>query len=154
MTGVLMTATELAKLNELGRLLDEAGEHFQIGSGVDPEAGEGWIQLSFGEHPDCEDGRNPIMVKIVTGLAQPRTQWFQSIDEALGAVRSWHATEMANEHPDPVAEWWAQAEEDSALTDPDPDGGAPDDDEPDSDELPEPNLDDDPPELESDDADF
>lgn len=106
----LLTPEELSDLEEINRLLHEANEHSLKRDGHCKSA-EGAISLHFGNHWDRldeADRRSPA-VSIYSYLLGPhRNHDFDSIQEALEAVRVWHRDEMVREGDD----WGWDDEED------------------------------------------
>lgn len=88
----MITPEELDQLAEMRRLLDEAYDHyFATGDGY-CKSGDGHISLRFGTYFE----RTRAEVEIYSSIYGPhRTNDFDSISEALAAVRKWHAAEMA-----------------------------------------------------------
>lgn len=95
-----MNTEDAEKLAEISRLLHEAYEHYFTYEGH-CKSGEGRISVYYGNFWERQD--NPGELKI-TGIdiysyvfveGGARSQYFDSVDEALETVRRWHADEMA-----------------------------------------------------------
>ncbi|WP_284982351.1 hypothetical protein [Arthrobacter sp. efr-133-TYG-118] len=102
--------SELTKLQELQGLLDEAYKHyFELSAGY-CKFSEGHVALEFGNFWNRRGGADGALkilgVTVYSYVFGPgRTHHFESLDEALNAVRTWHAEEMSTEYDedgDPV----------------------------------------------------
>lgn len=96
----LITAQELAGLEEIDRLLDEANTHAFTDPDTMPKSSEGALTISFGTHydRDPEMPRTPVSVTIYAYTLGPsRQHHFDTVEEALEAVRQWHGDEMGHE---------------------------------------------------------
>lgn len=99
--------SDIEKLQEISRLLDEAYKHYFSYEGH-CKSYEGHISISYGNYWDRQD--NPTSLPV-TGIhissyvfgGIDRGQDFDTIDEALEAVRSWHTEEMAYDPNTPEA---------------------------------------------------
>lgn len=93
----LLTEAELEMLAEIDNLLDEAHKHvLEFGEGLG-KSGDGYFDVSFGNHFDRDGERRytPRILIYAYTLGPSRNHYFDSIEEALAAVREWHSTEMA-----------------------------------------------------------
>lgn len=92
---MLLTNSELAKLNEIQRLIDEAYDDY---INRDPDlyhkSSEGHISVSFGNYFERSDEESPRVtpeVEIYSYVLGPhRSHYFDSIDQALDTVLIWH----------------------------------------------------------------
>lgn len=85
------------KLAEIIRLLDEAYEHYFRLSDGHCKSSEGYVSVSFHNYFDRKhDGKTGAGgVEVYSYVLGPnRTHYFDSLDDALGAVRQWHKAEM------------------------------------------------------------
>jgi hypothetical protein len=112
--------TDSEKLTEISRLLDEAYKHYFSYEGH-CKSSEGHISVEYGTYWDRSDKPSEVPIKNVTIYSyvfceQGRSQDFDSLDEALETVRSWHSREMAYDYnaPEEVA---ARAEMDEFAAD-------------------------------------
>lgn len=95
----LLTDSELAKLNELQRLIDEAYDDY---INRDPDlyhkSSEGHISVSFGNYFERSDEESPRVtpeVEIYSYVLGPhRSHYFDSIDQALETARVWHHNQL------------------------------------------------------------
>lgn len=98
---------DIEKLQEISRLLDEAYKHYFSYEGH-CKSYEGHISISYGNYWDRQG--NPTSLPV-TGIhissyvfgGIDRGQDFDTIDEALEAVREWHAREMEYDPNTPEA---------------------------------------------------
>lgn len=103
MTYQLLTSEELDMLQEIHRLLEEANIHSLSRDGY-CKSGEGHISVYFGNHwnrLDPDDRKSPSVDIYSYLLAPQRNNYFDSIEQALEAVRQWHYKEMAKDNNDP-----------------------------------------------------
>lgn len=92
----LLTAEELAGLNEIAALLDEAYRHYFATTDGYCKSAEGAFSVSFGTYFDRNADRRERGVEVYSyALGPSRTHYFDSISEALVTVRDWHAEEMS-----------------------------------------------------------
>lgn len=97
----MINSTDLAKLKEIQRLLDEAYANYFA---KDPEgyckSSEGAVTVGFGTFFDRRDGDPSIKnVEIYSYVFGPnRLNNFRILDAALAAVTSWHTEEMARDY--------------------------------------------------------
>lgn len=91
----ILTQEDLDKLSEIQNLLDEGLEHYLTYESHCKSA-EGYVSVSLSNSWERRDNRNPITVEVYSyALGPNRSHFFDSIDEALEEVRSWHKEEMA-----------------------------------------------------------
>jgi hypothetical protein len=98
---------DFEKLAEISRLLDEAYKHYFSYEGH-CKSSEGYMHVEYGNYWDRSDNPTELKVKSVhiysyVFCRQGRSEDFNSIDEALDAVRGWHADEMAYDPNTPEA---------------------------------------------------
>jgi hypothetical protein len=98
---------DFEKLAEISRLLDEAYKHYFSYEGH-CKSSEGYMHVEYGNYWDRADGPLELKVKAIhiysyVFCRQGRSADFDSIDDALEAVRSWHADEMAYDPNTPEA---------------------------------------------------
>lgn len=89
-----------AGLEEIQGLLDEAYDHyFEVSDGYCKSI-EGVINLDFGTYFARRDGdyKEPSVTIYSYVLGPSRSHYFETIAEALLAVREWHAEEMVATH--------------------------------------------------------
>lgn len=91
--------TDQEKLAEISRLLDEAYKHYFSYEGH-CKSSEGYIHVEYGNYWDRYDNPTEMKIKSVhiysyVFCTQGRSEDFDSLDDALEAVRQWHADEMA-----------------------------------------------------------
>lgn len=104
MVMTVLSSEDIKKLEEIQRLLDEGLEHY-LTYESHCKSSEGHVTVSFGNSWERRDGDNPIRVSVYSyALGPHRSHDFDSIDEALGEVRKWHAEEMAYVPDDNYAE--------------------------------------------------
>ncbi len=100
---MLLTDTETTQLDELVTLLDEAYRHYFATSDGYCKSSEGAIELELTNFFDRREGES-LRVKSVMiysyVLGPSRAHYFGSVQEALAAVRHWHAQEMARDDND------------------------------------------------------
>lgn len=95
-----MTRDEIQRVidgvHEIHRLLDEAYAHyFALGDGYH-KSQEGTVWVEWPNHFERAGGNTEPRVGIYSYVfADAREDIFDSIDEALDAVREWHSDEMA-----------------------------------------------------------
>lgn len=124
----LLTQDDLDKLAEIQNLLDEGLAHYFTYDGH-CKSSEGHVSVSFDNSFRRMDGTNKLTVEVYSYVLGPhRSHDFDSVDEALEAVREWHAREMAYDPDTPenlaAAEEWdniaheflSQMEEEGRLT--------------------------------------
>lgn len=102
-----MTSTDMEKLQEISRLLDEAYTHYFTYEGH-CKTSEGAISIEYGTLWDRRDNPTELPIKNVhiysyVFCTQGRSQDFDTLDEALETVRGWHAEEMAYDPNTPEA---------------------------------------------------
>jgi hypothetical protein len=89
---------DLDKLQEIAYTLDQAYRHY-FSYEEHCKSNEGVISVTFGNfwNRDIRDGRLVITgVEIFSyALGPSRRHHFSNVDDALVAVREWHAEEMA-----------------------------------------------------------
>src|SRR5437763_1425202 len=93
-----VTVAEIEGLAEIQRLLDEAYTHYFANSDGHCKSSEGDIELGFNNFFERRDGRPFVITSVGIYsyvLGPSRMNYFKSVDEALAAVRGWHAKEMA-----------------------------------------------------------
>lgn len=95
-----LTYTESLQLKRIHVLLDEAYRHYFEGSDGHCKSHEGNVEVSFGNYwdrSDCEDGDSWINSVSVWSyaLGPHRRHDFDTMAEALAAVKEWHETEMS-----------------------------------------------------------
>jgi hypothetical protein len=79
------------------RLLDEAFEHYQQCPNAAWKSSENHISISLGNYWQRNlDHAAPTVSVYSYALGPGRTHDFDTIEEALDAVRRWHAEEMAH----------------------------------------------------------
>lgn len=95
-----MTVQIDTDIAEIRSLLTEAYEHYFAHSDGHCKSSEGAITVHYppffwrDDEPDSEPH-----VEIYSYVLGPsRSHYFKTSSEALAAVRSWHAAEMANDH--------------------------------------------------------
>lgn len=96
MRHALITPEEMADLEEIDRLLDEANNHAYDNDGIG-KSSEGNISVDLGNHwdRDPEEPRKPVQVTIYAYMLGPhRSHYFDSTAQALEVVRTWHRNEM------------------------------------------------------------
>jgi len=98
-SGGAFTSHELVGLSEIQRLLDEAyANYFAKGDGHCKMA-EGHVSVAFGTYFDRKDGLRIRPTSIYSYVLGPgRSHDFDSISEALEAVRGWHKEEMEHDY--------------------------------------------------------
>ena len=89
-----------AKLDEIMRLLAEAYQHYFANSDGYCKSSEGAISVHIPPYfwLDDESYGKPSMTIYSYVLGPHRSHDFASIDDALEAVRGWHAKEMATRY--------------------------------------------------------
>lgn len=91
--------TPIEKLAEIIRLLDEAYDDYFARSDGYCKSSEGHVSIDFGTYFDRAEGKPPLLVGGVDVysyvLGPSRGHYFKTLDEALEAVREWHADELA-----------------------------------------------------------
>lgn len=91
-----LTIKELHMLEDIQYLLDEAYDHYFENSDGHCKMDEGYIELRYPSYFDRQKG-GELRVKIGVYsyvLGPSRMHWFDTIPEALDAVKDWHAAEM------------------------------------------------------------
>ena len=101
----LLTSSELAKLNEIQRLIDEAyDDYIDRDPDLYHKSSEGHISVSFGNYFDRSDEEFPRVtpeVDIYSYVLGPhRSHYFDSIDQALETVRVWHHNQLNTVYSD------------------------------------------------------
>lgn len=93
--------SDFAKITEIQKLLDEMLEHY-LTYESHCKSSEGHVSLEFGNSWERREGFKGCRVYIYSYIApsEERNHSFDSVDEALEAVRGWHAEEMSFT-PDP-----------------------------------------------------
>jgi hypothetical protein len=94
----VITPEELAELEELQRLLDEAHLHYFENSDGYCKSSEGAVTIGFGTYFDRRDGDKSVKhVEIYSYLFGDggRLHNFTSVSAALKMVHGWHKKEMA-----------------------------------------------------------
>lgn len=87
-----------AMFTEIRRLLREAYEHYFATSDGHCKSCEGAISLHFPNYFEAKNGETQPRVEIYSYVLGPnRNHSFNSLAEALVAVREWHAAEMQAE---------------------------------------------------------
>jgi len=97
-----MNTDDLAKLEEIHRLLDEAYRYyFEHGDGH-CKSSEGHVSVEFGNYWERQDkGLHVTGVSVYSYVLGPnRTHDFDSLDQALEVVRSWHRQEVNTVYDD------------------------------------------------------
>lgn len=102
-----MTTTDIEKLQEISRLLDEAYTHYFTYEGH-CKSSEGFISIEYGNLWDRRDNPLELPIKNVhiysyVFCEQGRSQDFDTLDDALETVREWHAREMEYDPDTPEA---------------------------------------------------
>jgi hypothetical protein len=99
-----LTPDEERDFREIGRLLDEAYEHYFRLSDGHCKSSDGYVALHFNNYFERQDDGGQLKVKTVEiysyVLGPGRDHRFSSLAEALAAVREWHAEELAREYGD------------------------------------------------------
>lgn len=93
----LITPEELAGLEEIDRLLDEAYRHYFARPDALGKSAEGHIEVILGNYwdRDADEERTSPRVAIYSyALGPSRTHYFNSVQEALDEVQAWRAREM------------------------------------------------------------
>ena len=93
--------TQIQQIAELQRLLDEAYRHYFDNSDGYCKSSEGYVEVRFNNYFDRRDGKplEIIGVGVYSYVFGPRRMHdFGSVEEALTAVREWHAKEMVTSH--------------------------------------------------------
>lgn len=89
------------KLLEIVRLHDEAFDNAMKHDGI-CKSHEGHISVNFTNRFDEERDTDPLRITGVEVysyvLGPSRNHWFDTVDEALAAVRSWHKAEMEHDY--------------------------------------------------------
>lgn len=86
----------LEKVAEIQRLHDEALRHALVRDGCH-KSSEGVVEITFGDAfaRDFQPSVEPESVGVYSYVLGPsRMHYFDSVDEALSAVREWHRAEM------------------------------------------------------------
>ena len=101
----MLTEQDKVNLKEIMRLLDEGLKHY-LTYESHCKSSEGYLVVSYDFNNSWWRFDNPIKPKMLVevysyALGPHRNHSFDSIDEALEAVREWHAAEMSF---DPEAE--------------------------------------------------
>lgn len=93
--------SDFEKIAEIQKLLDEMLEHYLTYEGH-CKSSEGHVSLEFGNSWERREGFTGCKVYVYSYIAPTgeRSHTFDSVDEALEAVRGWHAEEMSFT-PDP-----------------------------------------------------
>jgi hypothetical protein len=91
------------KLREIARLHDEAFDHAMEHDGHHKSA-EGQISVNFTNRFDEGRDEDPLRITSVEVysyvLGPNRNHYFDSVDEALAAMRKWHHAEMTHNYED------------------------------------------------------
>ena len=95
----LLTSSELAKLNEIQQLIDEAyDDYIDRDPDLYHKSSEGHISVSFGNYFDRSHEESPRVTPEVEiysyVLGLHRSHYFDSIDQALETVRVWHRNQL------------------------------------------------------------
>lgn len=102
---MLLHPDESKDLEELIALLDEAYRHYFASGDGHCKSSEGHVEVSFGNYFDREDGKRVRRVEVYSYVLGPsRGHQFDSIGDALSAVRDWHEAEMNYDYTQ-VGEW-------------------------------------------------
>jgi hypothetical protein len=87
------------RISRICKLLDEAYDHyFECGDGY-CKTSEGYVSVSVGNHWDRKKPADDQDVRVnihSSVFGSGVSHEFDSVGEALAAVESWHAEEMAN----------------------------------------------------------
>lgn len=101
-----MTRDEFDKLQEISRLLKEAYNHY-FEYEQHCKSSEGHITIDYGnlwERGESENfGIRGIEIYSYVFCREGRSQYFDSVDSALGTVREWHEDEMSYNYTSPEA---------------------------------------------------
>lgn len=92
----LITAEEMADLQAIDRLLDEANNH-ALSGGDWGKSGEGNVTVDLGNHweRDPSEPRKPVKVEIYSYLLGPhRSHYFDNTKQALEVVQQWHSNQL------------------------------------------------------------
>lgn len=96
-----LTYTESLQLRRIHDLLDEAYQHYFSGSAGHCKSHEGNVEVSFGNYWDRNDREDESASWINSvsvwsyALGPHRRHDFDSMADALEAVKEWYATEMS-----------------------------------------------------------
>lgn len=95
----MLTEQNKKDIEEIVRLLDEGLQHY-LTYESHCKSSEGHVEISFSFGNSWERFKGPVkptmMVSVYSyALGPHRNHDFDSIEEALEAVREWHATEMS-----------------------------------------------------------
>ena len=102
----ILSERDLAALDELVLLLDEAYRHYFKRPDSACKSSEGYIEVRLGtvfnrlESSARNAETTPAVGVYSYALGPHRMHDFDSIDQALEAVRKWHANEMNTEYDD------------------------------------------------------
>lgn len=97
MSSEIFSPDTAAKIEELMRLHDEACKAAMALDGH-CKSSEGHVEIGLTNYFDRRDGTAPLTIKGVSVYAYvvgpSRSHYFDSLDEALTAVRKWHSVTM------------------------------------------------------------
>lgn len=113
-----MAPEDFAKLEEIHSLLEEAYAHYFQYEGH-CKSSEGFVSIEYGNLWDRRKtglAISNVHIYSYVFCKEGRSQDFDSLDEALGTVREWHANEMAYDFNSPEAVA-ARAEVDKLASD-------------------------------------
>lgn len=103
-----------AKMDAIRILLAEAYEHYFEHSDGNCKFSEGAISINFPPFFWREDESSEApSVSIYSYVLGPRRgRYFKNVDEALKAVREWHASEMSRDYAADEEEWGGGSDRD------------------------------------------
>lgn len=90
------TANDIAAIQKITELHDEAFEHYQLRSDASWKSSEGSVSIEFGNYWSRLEGI-PFTVGVYSyalGLGPSRMNYFQNVHQALAEVTRWHRAEM------------------------------------------------------------
>ena len=103
----MLSAQEIAELGEIQRLMDEAYANFFTNSPDPGKSSEGSVTVNFNDYwdrtsksyePGDTNVREVTIYSYILGPDMARLHHFESTRDALDAIRSWHADEMAHDY--------------------------------------------------------
>jgi len=110
---VELTDRDVADLVEIQRLLDEAYAHYFENSDGYSKSSEGWVEVGFGNYWERQKRNAPTCDVYSYVFGPNRMHYFDTIRDALIAVRGWHAAEMVHDYEQEAREeaaFWAASE--------------------------------------------